>query len=174
MDYSVIDSSMLLNFLFYPRRDFSDPPGGAKDLMVSVADGVAVHCRLYTGDNPVDAPCLLYFHGNGEVVSDYDYISPYFLKKGIKIAVADYRGYGKSSGRPSFQSVVSDAPKILDAVKGELIKLTEKKELAEGAAGNLWVMGRSLGSISALELAETRPGYLLQFPESEALPCGLL
>ncbi len=152
MDYSLIDIPLLLNYLFYPRRDFTEPSAGAKDIMVPVSDDAVVHCRLYGASGMADAPCLLYFHGNGEVVSDYDYVSPYFLRTGIRIAVADYRGYGKSTGRPSFKSVVSDAPKILDAVRDEL----EHGNDNPSSSANLWVMGRSLGSISALELAETR------------------
>ena len=151
VDYSVIDNSGLLNFLFYPRRDFSEAPAGAEDLMVSVGGGAEVHCRLWSHEGG-DKPWLLYFHGNGEVVSDYNFIAPYFLNAGLNLAVADYRGYGRSSGKPSFAAVVEDAHHILEAVRHELSRKQEK--------GGLWVMGRSLGSISALELAAVHDDIL--------------
>lgn len=149
MDYSVIDSSSLPHYLFYPRKDFSEPPEGAQDLMVTVEENTEVHCRLYTGDNHRN-PWLLYFHGNGEVASDYDFIAPYYTNKGLNLAVADYRGYGKSSGSPSFRAVIEDAQQILRSFKDFL-------EQNYKSSDSLWVMGRSLGSISALELAHSCP-----------------
>jgi len=151
MDYSVIDNSSLLESLFYPRQDYSEPPEEAFDLMVTVEEGVEVHCRGYMEDE--EEPWLLYFHGNGEVVSDYDHLAPYYLQENLNLLVADYRGYGKSGGSPTLGSMVADAPKILEAVKEE----ATKRDLFET---NLWVMGRSLGSISALELANTCPADL--------------
>ncbi len=149
-DYSVIDSSSLLNYLFYPRRNYSNLPPGAFDLDVTVAPGIIVQCRSYPASK--EAPSLLYFHGNGEVVSDYDGIAPLYNRIGLNLLVADYRGYGRSSGKPTFTNLVSDAQKILEAARSELA--------GRGYSSDLWVMGRSLGSISALELAYSSPESL--------------
>ena len=48
-----------------------------------------------------DAPVILYFHGNGELASDYDMLAPLYTAKGITLLVADYRGYGRSGGTPT-------------------------------------------------------------------------
>jgi len=90
-------------------------------------------------------PWVLFFHGNGEVVSDYDEISPFYHQSKVNLVVADYRGYGASSGTPTLTDLVQDAHVIFEAVKEELSRRNLRKDL--------WVMGRSLGSISALELA---------------------
>lgn len=148
MDYSIIDKSILLNYLFYPRKEFTKAPEGSSDLFVPVEEEVSVHCRLYKSSK--NDPWILYFHGNGEVVSDYDNIAPYYLKSNMNLIVADYRGYGKSGGSPTFTNLVRDAKKIFSTIKDELDDLTKGKS-------NLWVMGRSLGSISALELASAYP-----------------
>jgi len=63
--------------------------------------------------------------------------------------VADYRGYGTSGGSPTFRTLVQDAHRLFLAVKGELS--------LRDFQGDLWVMGRSMGSISALELAYHYP-----------------
>jgi len=147
MDYSVIDNSNLLNHLFYPRDYFVSPPENAFDLMVDVEKGVVVHCRFYQGQRQ-KGPWILYFHGNGEVVSDYNEIAPYYNKEGINLVVADYRGYGSSNGYPNFSNVINDAPVILEAVKDKI----NQKNL--GSTG-IWVMGRSLGSMPALYLAQS-------------------
>jgi Hydrolases of the alpha/beta superfamily len=67
---------------------------------------------------------------------------------GINFLVVDYRGYGKSSGSPTVFSMLLDCHTILDFVVNELKNIN--------FTGSLTVMGRSLGSASALELAATR------------------
>jgi alpha-beta hydrolase superfamily lysophospholipase len=90
-------------------------------------------------------PWILFFHGNGEVVSDYDEISPFYHQKGLNLVVADYRGYGVSSGIPTLTDLAQDAHDIFKQVREDLSRRDLRKDL--------WVMGRSLGSISAFELA---------------------
>jgi pimeloyl-ACP methyl ester carboxylesterase len=140
--YAAIDQSPLLDLLFYPRRDFSPSPEGTFDLFCPVDQDIAIHIRFYPHEPA--GPWVLFFHGNGEVVSDYDDIAPFYGQIGVNLAVADYRGYGASGGRPTFTHLVRDAPLLLEGVRKELS--------AKGLAGELWIMGRSMGSISALEL----------------------
>jgi len=145
--YAELDKSPLVGFLFYPRADLTPCPPGAFDFFVPVEQGVTVSCRFYVGDE--GWPWILYFHGNGEVVSDYDGIAPFYHRKEINLVVADFRGYGSSGGSPNFTSLVHDAPPILEAVKKEIYQ--------KGFQQDLWVMGRSMGSICALELADRHP-----------------
>lgn len=145
--YAKIDNSSLLMFLFYPRRQHGKPPEDAFDLKVPVDDGISITCRAYRGRDQM--PWILYFHGNGEVVSDYDAIAPLYNRRGLNLLVADYRGYGASDGKPTFTDMIGDAKLILDYVS------SEKQGI--GDRGGWYVMGRSLGSISALELAANYP-----------------
>jgi hypothetical protein len=89
------------------------------------------------------------FHGNGEIASDYDNIAPLFLEREVNLMVADYRGYGKSQGIPTFSNTLKDAPIIFEGVNDIL------KE--EGYTSSLYAMGRSLGSISSIEIAHRYP-----------------
>lgn len=143
IDYSSLDQPFLRQFIFYPRKDFTPCPGNAFDHSVWVADGVSISCRFYAGQD--EWPWLLFFHGNGEVVSDYDEISPFYHQKRMNLAVADYRGYGASGGTPTLTDLVQDAHVIFREVREELSRRNLRKDL--------WIMGRSLGSISGLELA---------------------
>jgi hypothetical protein len=147
VDLSLLDQPVVLNFIFYPRKDFSDPPRNAFDLSVQVDPRVAISCRFYLSDSKW--PWILYFHGNGEVVSDYDEIAPFYHQIRVNLVVADYRGYGASGGVPTLSDLVRDSHALLRAVKEELTRRTYRQDL--------WVMGRSLGSISALELAYQFP-----------------
>jgi hypothetical protein len=63
IDYSSLDQPFLLQFIFYPRKDFSPCPKNAFDLSVAVGDNVSISCRFYTGHH--EWPWILYFHGNG-------------------------------------------------------------------------------------------------------------
>jgi pimeloyl-ACP methyl ester carboxylesterase len=143
IDYSALDQPSLLRFIFYPRKDLTPCPGNAFDLSIEVGNDVSVFCRFYMGHQ--DWPWILFFHGNGEVTSDYDDISPFYHQKRINLVVADYRGYGASSGTPTLTDLILDAHTIFKEVREEL----SRKKLQS----DLWVMGRSLGSLSALELA---------------------
>ena len=142
-EFSLLDQPEVLQFVFYPRRDRSLPPSGASDHVVAVGDGVELGCRFYPCDQK--APSILYFHGNGEVASDYDYVAPLYARVGLNLFVADYRGYGASTGNPSFSSLIGDAHVVFRAYQ---------RIMAEGGyVGATFIMGRSLGSIPAIELA---------------------
>lgn len=59
--------------------------------------------------------------------------------------MTDYRGYGQSSGHPSFSNMIKDAHVIYKQFREYLSN--------NGFTGPVSVMGRSLGSASAIELA---------------------
>ena len=145
IDYSELDQPHILMFVFHPREDWAPLPPGATDHMVPVGEGISISCRFY----PVSesSPSILFFHGNGEAVYDYDGIAPLYNRLGINFFVADYRGYGQSNGSPSFSSTISDAHVIFNYFRDTLQNYT----------GPLFIMGRSLGSFSAIELASKYP-----------------
>ena len=58
--------------------------------------------------------------------------------------MTDYRGYGLSGGTPTFTNMVADASSIFEAFLDILRR--------ENYTGDIFVMGRSLGSICAIEL----------------------
>jgi len=148
--YGLLDRPEILQFVFYPRSDSSQAPPGATDHVIAVDDGAAVGCRFYT-HNP-GSPTILFFHGNGEVASDYDTIAPLYHQLGINLFVADYRGYGSSSGIPSFTAMVGDTHHIFPA----FLDILNQAHYT----GDVFVMGRSLGSISAIELASVYPDHI--------------
>jgi len=149
-DYSALDRPEILQFAFYPRRDFRRGPPNATDHRIPVEEGVAISCRLYTYG--LHLPSILYFHGNGEVASDYDEIAPLYGQVGVNLFVADYRGYGASDGTPTFANTVQDASPIFQGFEAILRR--------GGYTGPLLVMGRSLGSVSAIEVASRYPERL--------------
>lgn len=149
-DYALLDRRGLVRGLFYPRGDLSPPPPGATDHRIEVEKGLEVVCRFYRLDP--SRPALLLFHGNGEIASDYDGIAPLYHGIGANLCVVDYRGYGGSDGVPSFASLIADAHPVLARFHTLLDE--------GGFTAARFVMGRSLGSLPAAELAATAPRRL--------------
>lgn len=129
---SIFDRDDFTASLFFPRPD-ATPPGSATDLAVDVV-GAELHVRCHPA--PTARCALLLFHGNGEVVADYDGASGRFAACGAALAVADYRGYGKSTGAPTLRTLIADAPAVAAAVR-------------DAMGLPLVVMGRSLGGAAA-------------------------
>ncbi len=139
------DRPEILYRLFFPRREVAPDTQKPRafNRFVNVAEGISICCRCYPAR--LDGPNILYFHGNGEVASDYDYVAPVYAQRGLNLYVADYRGYGGSGGSPTCTAMIKDAhPIFRDFIKyiGE-----------NGFTGSPFVMGRSLGSAPAIELA---------------------
>lgn len=138
---SIFDHADFSSTMFFPRRDKTRAPAGATDVAVDVADGARLHLRVHSA--PQARAALLLFHGNGEVVADYDSAASAYADAGAALMVVDYRGYGASSGSPTLRACLSDAHRVLDAA----LSLRGDRPLV--------VMGRSLGSLSAAELCQT-------------------
>ncbi len=145
IDYFILDRPEILMSLFHPRSEWDEPgaAGAARDVMIPVEDDVVVGARFHMTDKAV--PNILFFHGNGEIVSDYDQMGPLYNRLGINFLPVDYRGYGRSTGRPTVTAMMRDCHIIFEFVKQWLHE--------NGYKGPFIIMGRSLGSASALELA---------------------
>jgi len=137
--------NIINSFLFHPRKSFQEMD--EKDMLIEVAKDVKIGVRFHLIDESF--PTLLFFHGNGEIVTDYDDIGQIYNQKNINFIIADYRGYGFSNGTPNADNTQSDAHLILDQV----LKVLKEKNYS----GSLLLMGRSLGSVSVLELSKRHP-----------------
>ena len=146
----LLDHELIGQRYFFPRRaPLSDP-------WVVDVDGASLHCHRAAA-HP-GAPTLLHFHGNGEIVGDWrgDFVNA-LVAAGINVVLAEYRGYGASSGRPSLARMLDDAVAVADAT---------------GAPpSSLFVYGRSVGSIYALHVASQRPvgGLVIESGISDVL-----
>jgi alpha-beta hydrolase superfamily lysophospholipase len=141
-DISLLDRPEVSHYIFYPRRD-PLPQDDNVLCPVEVAQGISVVCRFYPA--PEGVATILYFHGNGETAGDYDLVSSLYTALGINLFVADYRGYGLSSGEPTLGHILHDAHPIHERLREVLRQ--------GGYAEAIFVMGRSLGSAPAIEVA---------------------
>jgi hypothetical protein len=141
-----IDDPAILRRLFYPQQTpaWRSLRPGVEAVLFDVEDGVQISGRFCP--HSTGAPTIIFFHGNGEVSADYELIGPSFgTRCGVNFLVLDYRGYGESTGQPSNTAMIADACALFPQVRDYL----SNREYV----GPHIVMGRSLGSASALEIA---------------------
>lgn len=145
IDYSALDRPEIVRYLFYPRPEFdsSSTDGLSESILIPVEKEIVVGARFHLSG--ADAPSILFFHGNGEIVADYDDIAVLYRDMGINFLPVDYRGYGRSTGAPTVSAMMKDC----HAVYGYVRKWLD----VHGFKAPLLVMGRSLGCASALEIA---------------------
>lgn len=133
---SIFDDPGFTSRLFFPSGIVSATPPGARDLSIEVP-GAQLHLRWHAA--PGARATVLLFHGNGEVVADYDHLASSYARAGLCLAVVDFRGYGASTGSPTLRNAIEDAPRVTRA-------------FLERSPGPVIVMGRSLGSACAAEV----------------------
>ena len=136
-----IDKNNIINSIFFPRK--SGVGKDENDHLVAVENGVEVGVSFFLKDPLFDN--IIFFHGNAELAQEYGDIAQMYNQYNCNFIVVDYRGYGLSSGTPTKDNLLADAIKTFVYVKSHLENLSFK--------GKVVVMGRSLGSASAWEIA---------------------
>jgi fermentation-respiration switch protein FrsA (DUF1100 family) len=91
-------------------------------------------------------PTLLYFYGNGMCLADCVDELETFRRRGFKILVPDFIGYGMSTGKPSEAGVYATADACFD-------HLMNRPDID---AKKIVPLGWSLGAAAAIHLASTR------------------
>jgi len=142
-----LDQDNVLCALFYPRREERALSFDPRRISVRVAQDILVHGYLYLAVET--APVVLLFHGNGELAAEHGLMAKILTELGLSLLVMDYRGYGLSGGSPSTSHLLNDAITIFDALPELLLQhgISPKQ---------VFIMGRSLGSAAACEIASSR------------------
>jgi len=161
---SALDHPKVLEHLFHPRKDYLAQPQHGIEYFIKVEVGIEIGARFFLSD-PLN-PHILFFHGRDEIVSDYNEVGNMYNRYDISLLAVDYRGYGRSTGKPTATSLLSDAHIILK----EIYNWLQKK----GRTGPFIVMGRELGSASALEVASSHQdkisGLILESAFARTIP----
>jgi alpha-beta hydrolase superfamily lysophospholipase len=149
-DESVVDSPASLKVLFHPRKENANAllSDGTLKVTIEVEPNIKLGGRLHKAS--AAAPVILFFHGNGEIAADYDKIGSFYTRRDMHILVVDYRGYGTSDGTPTMSKMLGDAI----VIQQSLDKVFEDHGIRPSG---IFVMGRSLGSAPAIEVAVNAP-----------------
>jgi fermentation-respiration switch protein FrsA (DUF1100 family) len=137
-----VESSAIFQPSRYPEGNWQ--PAGLKfeDAWFASADGTRLH-GWYVPHEQARAT-VLYCHGNGGNVACWaDAARTLHDRVGASVMLFDYRGYGRSEGKPSEPGVLADA-------RAARAWLAQREGIAEN---QIVLMGRSLGGAVAVDLA---------------------
>ncbi len=149
--------------IYFPDREIRGTPEDIglryEDISFETGDGVPISAWYVPAEK--ERGVILFCHGNAGNISDRLDSIKIFHDLNLSVLIFDYRGYGKSRGRPSEKGTYRDA----EAAWDYLIKVKRKP------AGKIIVFGRSLGGAVAAELALRRqPAGLIIESSFESLP----
>lgn len=148
--------------LYYPMRY---PAGqwevqqslGSKDVPLQARDKTKLHAWWIAA--PESKFATLHLHGNGGNITHRGLSARSIVKAGSSVLLLDYRGYGKSEGKPSEKGLYQDAEAAYDWI------------LAQGYPPERIILhGESLGTAVATYLAARRKcaGLILEAPFTSA------
>lgn len=139
--------------IFYPVRTLEATPqewGMAyEDVILATEDGIELHGWYIPA--PQANGTLLFLHGNAGNISHRRDSIAIFRRLGLDVFIFDYRGYGRSQGRPDEIGLYRDA-------QAAWRYLTQTREVA---ARDIVVFGRSLGGAVAAHLVAREPARAL-------------
>src|SRR5262245_30683174 len=137
-------SAMIDRFVFFPTPLLANPPRGVEERWIRTADGFDIHAWYAT--HPGAKTSVVWSHGNGGSIGERAALLVALAARGIDVLAYDYRGYGKSDGRPSEAGVYLDAEAAFDSER-------ERR----GADVPIVCFGESLGGAVSIHLAARRP-----------------
>ena len=137
--------SALDGLIYFPDREMPPAPAGVEERTFVARDGVRLHA-WYAPSRAADAPTLLWAHGNGGNVANREDVLLALQARGLAVLAYDYRGYGRSEGRPSEAGLQLDAAAAYDDL------------VARGVPpARIVCFGESLGGAVSIALAAERP-----------------
>jgi fermentation-respiration switch protein FrsA (DUF1100 family) len=135
-------------FVFFPQRAFDFAPESFqlnyKDAYFTTEDGKTLHGWFFPGEK--DHPVILHFHGNAGNISHRLDLIRHFVQRRLQVFIFDYRGFGKSEGRPSEKGLYRDGMAAYDY-------LVQKEGILPG---HIVLHGHSIGAAVAVEVALNR------------------
>ena len=153
----LLNSCMYLqqsSMIFFPYATLDQTPAEwglvYEDVFVDTEDGVRLHGWYIPRHGSKQT--LLFFHGNAGNISHRGASVEIFHRLGLNVFIFDYRGYGKSQGKPDEKGLYKDA-------RAAWRYLSKERGFGQE---EIILFGRSLGGAVAAELAaEIQPGGLI-------------
>ncbi len=115
----------------------------AHDLWLTAEDGTRIHSWLFEVRGK--APIVILFHGNAGHIGHRIPLAAGLVSRQLSVLLVDYRGYGRSEGRPSEPGLYLDGEAAYRLAVDRL-----------GSGRNLVLFGRSLGAAVATHVAARR------------------
>jgi hypothetical protein len=145
--------------VYAPSRDQGGHPADLRrpfeEVLFAASDGARLHGWFFPADpdSPRAHLVLLLLHGNAGNISHRLQFYQAWLELGVNVFTFDYRGYGRSEGKPSEEGTYRDAQAAVQWLRQKGF-----------APEQIVAIGKSLGGGVASELALREPvgGLILQ------------
>lgn len=119
-----------------------------EELTIPTADSICLNALFFKTELPSKG-AVLYLHGNADNLQRWAQYHEAYTVRGYDFLAIDYRGYGKSEGKPSYKGLLTDAQAAYDWIRHRY------------PPDSLIIVGRSLGTGLASALAASYPAKQL-------------
>jgi len=151
--YFILVRYLETNGVFFPSHEMAVSPSVMEipweDVYFKTKDKVTINAWLFK--NPHARSTLIFAHGNAGNMSDRLFKVKFFYDLGLNVFIFDYRGYGKSGGKPSEAGIYLDAQGAYDHLRS----------LGHINMDKIIFYGASLGGTVVIDLATHRNAALL-------------
>lgn len=139
-------------FLFKPEKlpadfEFKYPNQKIIEYNFERQEGENINAIHFSQENPKGI--VLYLKGNSRSMKGWGKYAIDFTRLGYDVAMVDYRGFGKSTGKRTEKAIKDDLQRVYDIIKSKV----DQKYIV--------IYGRSMGSGFATKLASTNNPRLL-------------
>jgi len=155
-------------------------PKNAEAVSLPIERGGAVEAWFFPAkpdESGKPAPVVMYFHGNAELIDQQDRIIEGYAKLGLSVFLPEYRGYGRSAGKPSEKEIAADMIRFYDrlirrpdvdpsriVLHGRSVGGGVAADLAMRRTPAALILESTFSSLAAMALKFGAPPFLLKHP----------
>ena len=121
-------------------RSAEEYSGACEEVFFESVDGTRLHAWFLPSSEKPARGTVIHFHGNAANLTNHVLMSEWLPARGLNLFIFDYRGYGRSEGKPNRRGVIEDSQAALRYVKSR----------PDVDAERILVYGQSLGGACAL------------------------
>jgi fermentation-respiration switch protein FrsA (DUF1100 family) len=137
------------SLFFQPQKEHVDNPLAKlflpEDVYFKSSDELTLHGWFFKARD--NRGSILVLHGNAENLSTHVNSVLWLVQEGFNVFIFDYRGYGRSEGKPAVQGIHVDAEAALETLL--TLPGVDKERIA--------VLGQSMGGAVAVYLVANSP-----------------
>lgn len=147
---------------YYPNsKIYSSPDEQTEELQIDTADGHRIHGWFIHSKQEHPNGTVLQFHGNAQNLTSHSDMVKWLTDYGYNVMTFDYRGYGKSEGKPSRKGTFLDGQAALNylAARADVNQIAVIGQSLGGAVAGAVVTAEGAPDIQLLVIDSSFPSY---------------
>jgi len=147
----IVTSGCVNRFFYFPNGiEYRKPEAmtsPVEEMNFKSSDGTKLHAWFMHSTASNTLGTVVHFHGNAQNLTAHSSLVDWLPSEGFNVFIFDYRGYGKSAGKPSRKGLYQDGVAALEFVR----------TLPMVDTNRVIILGQSLGGATALAVAARNP-----------------